>query len=653
MKYLYAVSIIGCFVLLGIFCLHSFDSINNDIGRHIKLGEIIWQTKSIPSTNLFSYTELNHSFINHHWLSEVLFYFSYSLIGLKGMIVLKTIVILVSFLVLQYTLQKILALEGHSGLIYPISCFVFILSTFVIYERTEVRPEVFSFLFFSIFLSILLKEKYVGRSRLIWILPVLELLWVNSHIYFFIGPLLVLFFAFDTLINNKSNRESVLRLVILVCLTGLATLINPNGIVGALYPLNVFKEYGYSVAENQSPFFLAQFGPSVTIKLFELSLFILIGSLAVMATKFKNKLFEFMLAGFLIFAGVKMVRNFSIFSLGMYPIIVLNVNHVLKKFKLFANLSKRKLIQITLYCILIILTSYFSLQLITNRFYVQQWSNTKFGLEIPVGGEGGVNFIKTVGLKGPLFNNFNLGSYLIWKLYPGEKVFVDSRPEAYSELFFKDIYVPMQEDNNKWKLYQDKFKFNYIIFDYSDSTPWAQTFLQHRFNDKDWLPVYADQSIILFIRNTSENVSLVRSAGHEIVSAENILDEPEIEGILSSGSVVDVLSVGELMFIAKWYDQAISVYEVAKKMDSSNPYTYLGLGYVYSNIQTLGAQKLAVDNLEKAINLGLKTANNFVLLGLVRYNTSDRNGARTAWQKALDLDPGNQDASSLLVKTSN
>ncbi len=642
MKHLWILSVVMGFVLLGLLSIHSFDSINNDIGRHIKLGEIIWQTKSVPSTNLFSFTEPNHPFINHHWLSEVLFYFLYLLVGLKGMIVSKAITILASFLVLYFTLQKILVLNKNNDknhLTYSIAGFVFLLFIFIFSERTEVRPEIFSFLLFSIFLAVLLREKYVGRTRLIWVLPVLELLWVNLHIYFFVGPLMLLFFVLDNFLNANSTKSRWRELVTLLGLTGLATLVNPNGVAGALYPLNVFKEYGYSVAENQSPFVLARLAPSLTISLFKFSLFLAIGSFVLVIKKFKNKLFEFMLAGLLVFAGIKMIRNFSIYSLGLYPLVVLNIEYAINSFKVFADLSKKRVFQILFYSVLVGLTSFFSYQLISNRFYAQQWSKTKFGLEIPVGGNGGIEFIKSIGLKGSIFNNFDLGSYLIWKLYPQEKVFVDGRPEAYSEDFFKNIYIPMEQEDSKWRYYDEKFNFNYIILEHSDNTPWAQTFIQHRFGDKDWLPVYLDNSIIIFVKNTPANLSLMHTHGQDVILTRNVLNNSKIKEILSGQNVTNTLSVAKVMFIAKWYDQALVAYDLAEKIDSTNPYIYLGRGYVYVNIQTLDAQKLAVENLEKAISLGLEMSSAYSVLGGAYLNLGRDTDAKKAWEKASQLDP--------------
>ena len=90
------------FGLLAVFLIHSFDSIGQDIGRHLRLGEIIWQIKEVPKTNLFSYTEPDFPFINHHWLSEVIFFGVYSIAGFTGLILLKIFVVLAVFLLLFF-----------------------------------------------------------------------------------------------------------------------------------------------------------------------------------------------------------------------------------------------------------------------------------------------------------------------------------------------------------------------------------------------------------------------------------------------------------------------------------------------------------------------------------------------------------------------
>src|SRR3990167_658996 len=192
------------FVLLGSFLIHNFDSIGQDIGRHLKVGEIIWQTKEIAKTNLFSFTEPDFPFINHHWLSEVMFFGIFSYTGFIGLTLVKTVLVLVAFLLLFFVAKK------HATF-WPLVV-SFLLSIFIFIQRTEVRPEIFSFVILSFFLFAIFNEKYPPRSDLknpqgrtfnyLWFLPIAELFWVNLHIYFFIGPFLLLAFLADRLINK-------------------------------------------------------------------------------------------------------------------------------------------------------------------------------------------------------------------------------------------------------------------------------------------------------------------------------------------------------------------------------------------------------------------------------------------------------------------
>ena len=140
---------------------------------------------------------------------------------------------------------------------------LFLGSIFVFSARTEPRPEIFSYLIFAAYLLIIYKSRIADyklrvkdfRVSLLWLLPILQLLWVNLHIYFIIGPIIFLFFLAEKSILSKINRQDLLIGLTIVW----ANFVNPNFIDGALYPLKVLNNYGYSVAENSSLFFLANY----------------------------------------------------------------------------------------------------------------------------------------------------------------------------------------------------------------------------------------------------------------------------------------------------------------------------------------------------------------------------------------------------------
>lgn len=63
-----------------------------DLGRHIKTGEIILINQSVPRTNLFSYTYPDYRFINTHWLSGVLFFLIHNYMGETTLLIIMSII---------------------------------------------------------------------------------------------------------------------------------------------------------------------------------------------------------------------------------------------------------------------------------------------------------------------------------------------------------------------------------------------------------------------------------------------------------------------------------------------------------------------------------------------------------------------------------
>ena len=131
--------IFSIFLFLFFAYFHTISAITQDLGRHLLTGKIILDTHQIPKTNLFSYTYPNFPFLNHHWGSEVIFYLIFKIFGFNGILVLTTLLILSSFLIIFSYAFKRSNIIGLS--------IVSLLYIRVLLERTDVRPEIFSFLF--------------------------------------------------------------------------------------------------------------------------------------------------------------------------------------------------------------------------------------------------------------------------------------------------------------------------------------------------------------------------------------------------------------------------------------------------------------------------------------------------------------------------
>src|SRR3989344_2138602 len=516
------------FVLLAVFLIHNFDSIGQDIGRHLKVGEIIWQTKEVPKTNLFSFTEPNFSFINHHWLSEVIFYGVFSLGGFTGLILLKIFVVLYSFLLLFFLVNNLLttsqvmptfevrlwitdfASRLSTGF-WPI-VISFLLSIFIFISRTEVRPEIFSFVILAFFLFTLFKAKHEQKYKYIWFLPIAQLLWVNLHIYFFIGPFLILAFLVDRLANK--DYANVKKTIIILFLAFVATLVNPAGIRGALLPFNILKEYGYSIVENQTLAFLADFFSfNLPIFVFKVSVGVLVVSFLLTIKKAKQRVFEILLSAFFIYAGFRMLRNLPLYALVSFPVMAVLLTDIRCQ---YANLMRmpritNKILRTALVGFLVFMIFFVA----SGGYYKWASLSKKVGFSIPDGLERAVDFVKENNIEGPMFNNFDIGGYLIWKL-PDEKVFVDNRPEAYSVEFFSEIYKPMQENEEKWKEFSEKYGINFIFFGHTDATPWGQAFLKNIIRNSDWKVVFINENAIILVKNIPKNEPIFSKYKYEL-----------------------------------------------------------------------------------------------------------------------------------------
>lgn len=514
------------FILFFVGFFRPNNALTQDLGRHLLLGELIINTASVPKTNLFSYTFPDFSFINHHYLSEVIFFLFTKYFSIESLSYLTIISVFLACLVPFLYVRK----ETSRPSLIVTS----LLSLRILFERTDVRPEVFSFLFLSIFITFLYSYKKRLSKKIFLLIP-LSFLWIQLHIYFFAGILLLFLFLIDGILTHRKNLFSTYNKYLLLTLIGslLVALINPNGINGLLYPFHVFDNYGYSIEENQTVFFLQSLGlqkPALPFFQFSVILFFL----SLLFSFKKTSPIDWLLAIIFSFLGFSAVRN-----LPLFPIVCfIPFTRSLSSVQLFANdfvpKIRAKFFQLLTYGVLISL-------LLWQITTVSQLKESGFTLQDPY--KPAMDFFRENNLKGPIFNNFDSGSYIIYSLYPQEKVFVDGRPEAYPKDFLQSVYIPMQEDQNIFNQTSNRYKFNTIIFSHTDQTPWAEAFLSRIMNQSDWIPIFLDSSMLIAIKNTRENESVIFTYGmtqdtlfftHDINDFSSLLQQARFANIIQN-----------------------------------------------------------------------------------------------------------------------
>ena len=109
--------------------------------------------------------------------------------------------------------------------------------------RMYVRPETFTLLYLSIFLAVLTR---IDRTpRLAFVLPFVQVAWVNTQGLFVFGPILWAFALLDAAARPGAFAASRARFwrstSAAAMLTVISCLLNPYGLRGALYPLELAR----------------------------------------------------------------------------------------------------------------------------------------------------------------------------------------------------------------------------------------------------------------------------------------------------------------------------------------------------------------------------------------------------------------------------
>jgi len=156
---------------------------DGDTGWHIRTGEWILANGRVPQHDIFSYTKEGAPWFAWEWLWDVLFARLHQWGGLAA-------VVLGSLLVLCFTFALLYRLVRRHCFNDLLAFAITALAAMGSSIHWLARPHVFTLLFVVLFLHIL-ERVQEGRTRLLWLLPALTILWVNLHGGFFVGIFLV------------------------------------------------------------------------------------------------------------------------------------------------------------------------------------------------------------------------------------------------------------------------------------------------------------------------------------------------------------------------------------------------------------------------------------------------------------------------------
>jgi hypothetical protein len=219
---------------------------------------------------------------------------------------------------------------------------------------------------------------------------------------------------------------------------------------------------------------------------------------------FNRKRISFFYLAFSVFFGIlgwMAIRNFTLLGFFALPALAYNFQGVFKQKEGETNLAKENGVA-ALYIIVVVIGLWCNFEYVSFH-----WKKTGAGLSPGVA--RAAEFFQKENIKGPVFNNYDIGGYLIFYLPRNEKVFVDNRPEAYPDSFFSEVYKPMQENGDVFEKVDREYNFNAIVFYSHDITPWGVNFLKIIQENPDWAKVYGDNYSIIYLKKNETNQPII------------------------------------------------------------------------------------------------------------------------------------------------
>jgi len=463
-----------------------------DFWWHLKTGQYLLQTRSIPHTDIFSSFHYGKEWVTHEWLSEAFIFASYQIFGYAGLIVIFALIISLAFLICYRTFR------GRVGHPYVIG-FALLLGAFSTMPTWGVRPQMFSLLFASVFLAILENHVLTGKKKNLWWLVPLMICWVNLHAGFAIGlGLIVLtilgvmldgFVAHEWAISSVWNRIRSLTFVVLACLA--AVMLNPNGLRIYSYPLETLRSHA------MMKYIREWWSPDFHEPMFQPLAILMLGTFAVMALSRKRASLRELLLMIVTCAGaLRSGRNIPFFALVATPLLAEHLWLCItgQRWSQFLTRPEQRetgrgaLTKVALnIVVLILIPSSLAFVRVTQAAGKQNITSSE---NFPV---AAVDFLSRQHVAQPIYNDYGWGGYLIWRLYPDYRVYIDGRADVYGDAFLEE-FLRVHDGGPNWREPLDRQGVRTVIVkrDAVLSRLLAE--------DPGWSKVFEDSQAVIFIR---------------------------------------------------------------------------------------------------------------------------------------------------------
>lgn len=470
-------------VLGAVFVIALLPRVETDFWWHMKVGQFIATHHMVPSKDYMSFTFAGHPWTDHEWLPELGLYALYRAVGLWGPIIFFACVITIAFIFVYATMVQ-------RGTNRVLSLFVLAAAYSASRGSWGPRIQMFTMMFLAIYIFLLHRYSQTKDRRILVAFPLLMLLWTNIHGGFVLGLVVMGITIAGETLNRLSKHEEawsvsdVKALAVALVATFGVTIINPNGIRQLLYPLTFVLPNAYTnqIQESASPNFHMP-----VMMIFEGLLLLLITS-AFVGKQRVNWTHLFMILAFTHLA-FSQVRNVALWVIVVTPLLALYVQSMAPGFR---GKRRRRPMQGRLLsyvnCLFLIMVLF--VYIAEVHIYITPKALAKSQSDaFPI---GAVSYLQKHSLPPRVFVSYAWGGYLLWRLFPKYRDFMDSRADTLFDSKILNDYLTAYAGAPAWKDVLKRYRVQEVMIE--RDAPLTQLLAQ----DKSWRLVYHDSSSVLY-----------------------------------------------------------------------------------------------------------------------------------------------------------
>ncbi len=410
------------FALFLASCSKDYDY---DLYARFIVGENFFEKGVFNYQDFLSYAP-THKWFDHEYGASLIYYLFFKYLGAFGLVLIQAITLFLT----AFFVTKIQSVQKHA---YPVTISFTALFLFLLAHQNPslIRCHMMSFVFFAMFLYILEKTRnydLAGKpTKLIWLIPFLVIVWNNLHGGVVSGLGIIVIYAFGAFITKQEWRKYFSVFVISVPLLA----INPYGPEYCNFLISANTKKREMITEWWNVFekrHIIYYYP-----LFITGIFAFLLNIIEFINKRKINVTKFLILLVTLYLGTIHVKLLSLLLIAVFS---LYYNEIISLF----NIRKIRVLE-KLVCAGVILSACFiplkhpnTYRTDINKFPVKE-----------------VEFIKINNIKGNILTEFGLGSYVSYKLYPDNLVYIDGRyEEVYDDKEFDNL-MAFERGQDEWE----------------------------------------------------------------------------------------------------------------------------------------------------------------------------------------------------------